>query len=135
MLVDGVHHELVSVGLGQNLGPQHEKSCASSRFAIGIGQQVAGDLLFDEAIERFIGIEGADHIIAISPCVSIGDVLIETIGVGIPCHIEPMPAESNSVLRRTHATIDRPLMRPRCSVLFKKLPFFDGRRDSGQIQP
>src|SRR3954465_16089859 len=58
----------------------------------GIGKQVTGDLLDRESIERHVFVEGGDDPVAPTPGRGTRAVDLETVGVGVPGLIEPMPA-------------------------------------------
>ena len=59
LLVDDVHLLLDGIILGEHLGPDREESGRDDQFvraAAGstLGEQVAGDLLFKEPVERLV---------------------------------------------------------------------------------
>jgi hypothetical protein len=58
------------------------------------GQQVAGDLLDGEPIERHIRVDGVDH--PVPPAVGIrpGIVLLVPIAVAVPRQVQPVPAQA-----------------------------------------
>ena len=60
-------------------------------------QYVAGNLLQDEAVEWFVGIECANHVISIRPGVGTQFVLVVSVGVAVMSHVEPVPGPSFSV--------------------------------------
>ena len=73
-------------------------------------QLVAGDLLLDEAVERLVGVQGADHVVAVAPGVGIEVVGLEAAGVGVAGHVEPVPAPALAVLRRGEQAVDQPFV-------------------------
>ena len=65
---------------------------------VDLGQQVAGQLLQDELIVRFVIVQRFDDIFTVSPCVAMRDVFIKTIGIGIARHIQPVTSPTFSVV-------------------------------------
>ena len=70
------------------------------------GQQVAGDLLRDEPVERHVGVHRVDHVVAVLPGVRVGDVPRRAGRLGIAGHVEPVPAPALAELRRGEQAID-----------------------------
>ena len=60
---------------------------------------VSGDLLGEERVVRFVLIECADHIVAVSPGIRAVEIVLETIGVGVTGHVEPVTAPTFTVVR------------------------------------
>ncbi len=61
---------------------------------------IGGDLLLNEFVVGLVLVESADHVIAISPGVLIIQVAFESGGIGVPDHIQPVPAPAFAILRR-----------------------------------
>src|SRR5262249_15337554 len=51
--------------------------------------QVAGDLLAEEAVVGRIGVERGHDVVAVPPGVGVGDVLVHAVGVGVAGQVEP----------------------------------------------
>ena len=66
---------------------------------VGLGQQVAGELLDDEPVVGQVAVEGVDDPVAIEPDVP-RLVLLEPVGVGVPGRVEPVPAPALAVMGR-----------------------------------
>jgi hypothetical protein len=70
------------------------------------GQEIAGELLANEAVERFIRIESFDDVIAITPGILEKKRPAATAGLGKARHIQPVPAPSFAETRRGEEAID-----------------------------
>ena len=70
------------------------------------GQQVAAKLLVDEPTERLVGVEGGDHVVAITPRISISEVVVHAVAVGIPGEVQPVPAPALTVLGAGEEAVD-----------------------------
>ena len=75
---------------------------------IGSGQLVAGQLLVHELIERLVGVERANHVVAILEGPGADRVLrCAAFAVGVAGHVEPMPGPAFAVVRRREQPIDQ----------------------------
>ena len=103
---------------------------------LAFGQLIAGELLEDEPIEGLVGIEGADHVIAIPPGERLGGVALVAVGLGVPDQVEPVPRPALAVGRAGEQVVDQPLDRVRGprEVFQKRCPFFGRRRQPGQVE-
>ena len=100
----------------------------------GAGQQVAGDLLDGEAVERQVAVEGVDDPFAILPDVAmVVDVI--AVGVGIAGQVEPLAAPS---ARHSGAkpAAGRPAFRKPLGLVVghKGVDLGDRRRQAGQVE-
>ncbi len=75
----------------------------------GPGQQVAGDLLDREPVERLVGVERGDHPVAPRPH-GTGEVVLKTVGVGVAGAVEPVHGHAFAVRRRCQQSFDQPLV-------------------------
>jgi hypothetical protein len=67
-----------------------------------VGQLVARDLLDEKAIVRLVGVERLDDVIAVSPGVRPGQILLALpLRVGVPGQVEPVAAPPLAVARRS----------------------------------
>ena len=71
----------------------------------GVGQQVAGELLDREAVERHVVVEGADHPVAPGPHVAMA-VDVIAVGVGVAGEVEPLHGHALAVVRRGEQAVD-----------------------------
>ena len=110
------------------------ESCRDTLFDCRVGQQVAGDLLNRELIERHVAIESIDHPVAITPRIQANAVLLVTIAVRIAGEIQPVAAPFFAVMRRGEQTIDQPLLGLRRPIVQKGLDFRRRRQETGQIE-
>src|SRR5262249_23254155 len=78
-------------------------------------QQIAGNLLNQEAIIRFVFIETSYHVVAIAPSMRSFAVGFVTVGLGITNHIEPVLRPALAILRASEQALHQPLVgiRPR----------------------
>ena len=81
-------------------GPSRLKPVAIRASRIAGERLVAGELLEDEAVERLVGVEGADDVVAIAPGVGPRFVELVAVGVGVAGEVEPVPAPALAVVRR-----------------------------------
>ena len=69
-----------------------------------IRQQVAGDLLDRELVERLVRVEGFDHPVAVGPHLA-RVVEVQAVGVGVARGIEPIAGAVLAVRRRRHQLV------------------------------
>ena len=73
--------------------------------------QVGGELLVNEAIERRVLVEGPDDVIAIGVGIGPNAVVAEhehaVLGVGVAGDVEPVPAPALAIVRRRQQPIDQ----------------------------
>ena len=104
LFVHNVHLLFDRVILREHLWAQreeagrHDQLVATSGF--GFRQQVSGELLLQESIERLVGIERRDHVVAIAPGFGIGEIVIHAVAVGVPGDVQPVSAPPLAVARR-----------------------------------
>ena len=138
LLVDDVHLHLDRVVFGQHLGAEREEAGGGPVFeprgVVGSGKKVAGELLLHELIVRLVVIERANHVIAIAPCVPVDQVLVETVGIGIAGHIEPVPRPALSIMRRGQQAVYHLCKRIGTVVGKERLHFLRRRGQPGQIE-
>ena len=72
---------------------------------VGIGQQVAGELLDDEPVERLVGVEGVDDPVAVGPGLAIV-VEVQAVGVAVAGGVEPEPRHVLAVAGRVEQAVD-----------------------------
>ncbi len=80
------------------------------RVSVGrAGQQVAGELLDREPVERLVGVECADHVVAEEVEV---DVIVAVVagGVGEPDQVEPEDRHPLAEVGRGQQPVDQPLV-------------------------
>ena len=112
--VDAVINDVVRIV--QKTAAQREKPHRSQRPFVGAQLEfVGGDLLNDEPVERQIGIERVDHIIAVGVGVGEKPRLIPgkvALGVGITRHVEPVPPPALAKARRGQQPLHNTSVRP-----------------------
>ncbi len=99
------------------------------------GQLVARQLLADELIERFVGVERANDIVAIAigqRPIGIGEEV--AVGVGIAGRVEPILAPALAVARRGKIALDHALVGVVGRVVEKGRNLLRCRRQANQIE-
>jgi hypothetical protein len=85
-------------------------------LGVGVGQQVAGELLDREAVERQVGVERVDHPVAVAPGVGAVVVLFVAVRVGVARLVEPVAAPALAEVRGRQEPIDEAVDRVRARV-------------------
>ena len=94
-------------GVGQRLPMKGRGQPVQRRRAV---EQVAGQLLDREPVERQVRIHRVDHPIAIPPGIGPRIVFLIAVGVGIAGHVEPVPAPALAEVGRIEQPVDQPLV-------------------------
>ncbi len=104
-----------SLIVGDVSGRSQETSCGQRldlvwrgpRARLVIYQLVAGQLLDQKQVNRFVPVEGVDHVVSIFPgnfAIGIPGVAA---GIGIACHVQPVASPLLAVVRRSQQAIDQ----------------------------
>ena len=130
--------ELFLVGRADHLGPDDQEP-GRHQVLIALrlgaeGEQIAGKLFRDEPVERLVGVERADHVVAIAPGVIIGEVLVRPIGVGVTSDVEPVAAPVHPEFGAAQERIDDPGERVGRVVLDERRDLGWRRRDADQVE-
>ena len=72
----------------------------------GMFEQVAGELLDEELVERQVAVEGGDDPLTIRPDFAIV-VEMEAVGIAVACGVEPEPRQVFAVVRRARRSSTR----------------------------
>ena len=88
-----------------------ETQCATRRRIVG-EQHVAGDLLLHEPRVGLVGVERADHVVAVRPGVEPRPILIVAVRLGEVGHVQPVPRPALAVARRRQQPIDQLARKP-----------------------
>ena len=99
-----------------------------------IGQQVAGNLLDGELVERHIAVEGVDHPVAIAPGVRPGQVFFVAVAIGVTRQIQPLPRPFFAIVRGEQQTVHKPLVRVGTRVGEKRSYFLRSGRQASEIE-
>ena len=99
----------------------------------GLRQQVSGNLLAREPIERLVAVEGADHPVAVGPDAA---VVVEVIAVGVRVAdgIEPVSRAMLAVARTGQQPIDQVLVGFRRVVSDERRNIFGRGGQAGQVE-
>ena len=95
---------------------------------------ISSQLLPDEVGIGRVGIEGLDHVVPIRPGMGAFGVDLETMGVGVAHHIQPMLAPVLSVGRRLQEGLHHPLSGIRARISLEGQSFLRCRRKAGQVE-
>ena len=95
---------------------------------------VTGDLLDQENVEGLVLVEGANHIVSVSPRVGTMHVVLEAGRVGVARDVEPVAAVAFAVVRRREQPVDQPLPRVRRLVGDEARDFLWGGRQAEEIE-
>ena len=108
-------------GRGHGLGGRH-------------GHFITRKLLDDELVERFVGVQRVDHVIAIPPDERLLRIALVAVAVRVAHDIQPVPGPALTISRSRQKFIDDRGERPRRSVLQEAILL--GRRgwQAGQIE-
>ncbi len=92
----------------------------------------------DESGVRLVGVEGADHVIAIGPGVGARLVLVVAVRFAVMHHVQPVPGPALAVLGRGQQPIDQLLVGQGIGVGHKRIdlrPACGGKADQVEIEP
>ncbi len=96
---------------------------------------VAGQLLLNEAVERLVGVERADDVVAVLVGVGPDRVLAGVaFGVGVAGHVEPVSAPALAVARRVEQPVDQALVGVGPCVGEEGAHLVRRRRQSGEVE-
>ena len=100
----------------------------------GAGQDVAGDLLADELVEWLVGVERGDHPVAVA--VRLADRVVGPVagGVGVPGHVEPVPAPPLAVGGRREEPVHHRRVGAGRVVRQERGDLGRRRREPGQVE-
>ena len=117
------------------VGPQPEIAGRHSQLGIVGIELVAGKLLGQEAVVGFVGVEGPDDIVAITPGMGAEGVLPVAVGLGdsAPGRASAAPSAGRNAARPAagRSTARR---RPACRSARNASTSSDGRRQPGQVE-
>ena len=110
LFVDQIHFQLHLVGFRQNFRANGEEPQRSETLMLDGqnfrgGQQVAGQLLDHELVVGLVVVKSVDDVVAVSPGIAKGDVLVEPIGICITGNVEPVPSPAFTVVRRSEQSV------------------------------
>ncbi len=98
------------------------------------GEQITSDLLLHELIVGEILVEGADHVVAITPGFLLLEIKFMAAGFRETDEIEPVPGPSLSIVRRGQQAVDNLLIRLRRFVGQESCDLFRRRRKAGEVE-
>ena len=100
---------------------------------VAFGQQIAGELLDRELVERQVPVEGVDHPVAPGPHVALA-VDVVAVRVGVAGRVEPRHGHALAVVRRLQQRVDALLVGVRRAVGEKGVDLGRRRRQPRQIE-
>ena len=98
-----------------------------------VREQIAGDLLDRELIERQVPVERLDDPVAIGPDRA-PTVLLVAVGVGVASLIEPGPCLALAVMARCEQSIDQPFVCIGALVVLECIDLGGRRRQADQVE-
>ena len=104
-------------------------SCASERLR----QQVAGELLDQEAVVGHVIVERLDHPVAPEPGMAAA-VDREAVGIGVPRGVEPVEGQALAEMRALEEVLDQVLVRLRVAAGDERLHLLGGRRQAQEVE-
>ena len=99
-----------------------------------IGKLVARQLFFQKLVVREILVEGLDDVIPIAPRIGAIEIMFVAVGVGIPRHVQPVPAPALAVLRRFKQPVKQLFPCVGRRVCDELAGLVDGRRQAREVQ-
>ena len=138
LLVHVVHHEADLEALVDVFHPQGEESGRDLHpvafLVVARGQQVARDLLPDEAVVRHVGVDGINDIVTVLPGVGVRDVPARTGALAVAGHVEPVTTPAFAERRRGQQSVHD--LRKRLGGIVRKKGIHIGgsRRQTGQVE-
>ena len=110
---------------------QRLKPVAISWSLVAFGQQIAGELLDGEAVERHVVVEGRDDPVAIEPHLPFV-VEVQAVRVGVAGDVEPVAGHLLAVMLRGEIAIDHLFVSIRRVVREERVHLGERRRQPGQ---
>ncbi len=106
--IDDVEVEIFGVDDAALVAGHHVAHEAGGDLLVARGarQQIAGELLDRELIERFVGVEGVDHPLAPEPHLA-QRIIVIAAGVAVSREVQPRQREPLTEVRRGEQAIDR----------------------------
>ena len=95
---------------------------------------VAGELLTDEPVVGHVGVEGPHHVVAVPPGRGPEGVLPESVALGIPAEIEPVPGHAFAIAWIAEQPIHQPLIGIGGGIVDERFDVGGGGRHSEQIE-
>ena len=89
-----------------DLGMVAEKAGGGESFGAGVGEFVAGELFVEEAVVGFVGVEGGDDVVAVTPGVGTVEVVFLAVGIGVAGEVEPVASPAFAVVRGGEEFVD-----------------------------
>ena len=147
---DGQPHEDVAYRLGPVLGIDRLVLLRNDPALVGrdvvalepggdeliqarLGQQVAGELLHGELVERLVPVEGPDHPVAVGIHLSVV-VDVDPVRVAVARRVEPVAGTVLAPLLRGEQPVDELLVGVRRRIVQERIQQRRGRRQAGQVQ-
>jgi hypothetical protein len=113
--------------------PRAIQGAGQDRLGVVGPELVAGDLLAEEAVERLVGVERLDHVVAVAPGARRQVVGLEPARVGVTDDVQPVASPALAILGRGQQPVDQPLISPGPIVVRESLDL-PGRRQAHQVE-
>ncbi len=96
----------IDIAGDQVLGAGAQVACGDECFVVAGGHFVAGDLLANEAVVGFVGLEGMNDVVAVAPGVGALEIEFEAVGIGVAYDVEPFGGPAFAVGRGSQQAVD-----------------------------
>ena len=106
LIAADVHRRVLGFAEEPEPGGENRLVGPVGRMPPGRGQQVAGDVFHDELIVGYIGIEGADDIIAVDVGLRQFEIEFVALSLGEADQVQPVPSPALAVVRRLKQVVD-----------------------------
>ena len=113
--------------------PQTVITGGDQTLGTAVGQFVAGQLFPNEPVVGFVGVEGADDVVAVPPSMGLGLVGLVAVGLGEAHQIKPMPSPLLAVMGRLEQAIDQMLPGLRRRIVNEGLDLIGRRRQPREV--
>ena len=136
--IDAVDHGLDAelLGLDAALHVDHgipEEARGDALVEGRVRQEVAGELLDGELVEGLVLVQRSDHPVAPRPDAA-GAVLLEAVGVGVACGVEPPTAPAFAVMGRGEQPLHDPLVGAGGLVGDECIHLLGRGREAGEVE-
>ena len=98
-----------------------EEARGDHRIGIIRPQHIAGDLLLQKTVVRFVGIEGTNDVVAVGPRIRSELVALKAVRIRIVGDVQPMPGKTFAEMRRGEQAIDELFVRLGIGIANKRL--------------
>ena len=122
VLADPLLHRLGLLGVPRLVpGAVHQEPREGDRFPRDGLQHVAGHLLLDQPGVGDVAVQAGNHGVAVAPGVVAEAIIFESVALGVPRGVQPVPGPALAVLGLRQEPIDQPIVGVRPGILHERL--------------